>query len=524
MSAPPLAQLHPMWIALAILAPLALGLARRRGWSTPGWALPATVVAVVVGAVLGTGLVELPTLEDLPLEEIVEDIGDALGDWAYLLVGVLAFLETGAFVGLLAPGETFVILAGVLAGEGTLEVFTLLAIVWACAFAGDLVSFLLGRRLGRSFLERHGPRVKITPERLVQVEAFFDKHGGKAIIIGRFIGFVRAVAPFVLGSSGVSARRFVPYSIVGSGMWATLFVLLGYVFWRSLDQLLAWAKQGAFVFGTIVTVVVGAFVAAHWLSEPEHREQARAWLEQAGRTRSGRVVLAIWRPISGPARFAWGRVTPGGLGLELTTLTAIAAVGTFAFVATENLLDQHATTRGDRSVLRIASEIDVGPVTDVARVGLVLGSPWVVGGVAALTVLLLIVRRAHLWAAATLAAATLAGQLAVAIARDAESRPQPAGALEALEGSSFPSPVAGAAVVWVAVAIALAPAVRRVPGRIGLTGLSVILAVAICCAPLALRAAHLSDVLAGAGLSVAAMAAVAALGLVVSHLRHNPSG
>src|SRR5690606_24427552 len=119
----------------------------------------------------------------------------------------------------------------------------------------------------------------------------------------------------VIGSSGVQARRFVPYSVIGSGLWAALFVTLGYVFWQSLDQLLTWAKQGAFAFGTVIVIVVGAIAITHWLREPEHREQATEWLRRAGETRGGRVLRAVWRPISGPARFAWQRVTPGGLGL-----------------------------------------------------------------------------------------------------------------------------------------------------------------------------------------------------------------
>ncbi|MBF6618976.1 MAG: DedA family protein, partial [Patulibacter sp.] len=281
----PLAELHPMWLSLVVLAPLAVWLARRFR-VLPGWGMPVAVVAFVLGVVLGLGIVEIPAFEDLPLQRWVEDLGDAVGNWAYLIVGLLAFLETGAFVGLIAPGETFVILGGVLAGEGTIGYVQLLGVVWLMAFLGDLTSFYLGRKLGRAFLVKHGPRFKITEERLVQVEAFFDKHGGKAVVIGRFLGFIRAVAPFVIGSSGVHARRFVPYSVVGSGLWAALFVTLGYVFWQSLDQLLTWAKQGAFAFGTVVVIVVTAIAVTHWLREPEHREQAAEWLRRAGLPRA----------------------------------------------------------------------------------------------------------------------------------------------------------------------------------------------------------------------------------------------
>ena len=135
-------------------------------------------------------------------------------------MGALAFLETGAFIGLLAPGETAMLLGGLVAGQGKIDVLTMIAIAWTAAVAGDVTSFFLGRRLGRGFLERHGPRVKITEERLQSVEGFFDRHGGKAILLGRFVGLVRAVAPFLAGSSGMPLRRFIPYDVIGAGLWS----------------------------------------------------------------------------------------------------------------------------------------------------------------------------------------------------------------------------------------------------------------------------------------------------------------
>ena len=159
-------------------------------------------------------------LSELPdPKTVIEDIAQALGPWTYVLVGVMAFLETGAFVGLVAPGETVVIVGGVIAGQGEIALLLLIGARLVCAFLGDTTSFFIGRRLGRGFLEKHGPRVKITHERLEQVEGYFDRHGGKTILIGRFIGLVRALAPFIAGSSGIAYRRFVPYSIVGTGLW-----------------------------------------------------------------------------------------------------------------------------------------------------------------------------------------------------------------------------------------------------------------------------------------------------------------
>ena len=106
------------------------------------------------------------------------------------------------------------------------------------------MSFLLGRRLGRDFLLRHGPRVRITQERFAQVEDYFARHGGKTIVIGRFIGLVRALAPFIAGSSGMRYGYFLPFSVLGTGLWAATFGLIGYFASQSLDAAAHTAGQG----------------------------------------------------------------------------------------------------------------------------------------------------------------------------------------------------------------------------------------------------------------------------------------
>ena len=103
---------------------------------------------------------------------------------------------------------------------------------------------------------KHGARVKITEERLEQVEAFFARRGGMTILIGRFIGLVRAIAPFIAGASHMPLRKFLPYDVLGAGLWATTFCVLGYVFWRSFDQLTTWVSRGLFAFGLVVAIVV----------------------------------------------------------------------------------------------------------------------------------------------------------------------------------------------------------------------------------------------------------------------------
>ncbi len=190
--------------------------------------------------------------ESLDLEELLKDVSETLGAWTYAIAGVLAFLETGAFVGLVVPGETFVILAGAVAGQGATDVFVTVAIVWFCAWAGDTTSFFIGRKLGRGFILEHGPKLRITEERFKQVEGYFDRHGGKTILVGRFIGLVRALAPFVAGSSGMEYRRFVPYSVLGTGLWAGVFTFLGYFGSQSIEEIANVAGQGVLLFGITV--------------------------------------------------------------------------------------------------------------------------------------------------------------------------------------------------------------------------------------------------------------------------------
>jgi undecaprenyl-diphosphatase len=170
-------------------------------------------------------------LGHLDLQDLLEDFSNALGAWTYLIVGVFAFAETGAFVGLVVPGETVMLLGGAVAGQGAIDIYLLIAIAWFTAWLGDTTSFFIGRRLGREFVIRNGPRVGISHERFEKVEDYFSRHGGKTIFIGRFISLVRAFAPFIAGSSGMRYRAFVPYSVLGTGLWASAHILVGYFWW-----------------------------------------------------------------------------------------------------------------------------------------------------------------------------------------------------------------------------------------------------------------------------------------------------
>jgi membrane-associated protein len=213
------------------------------------WALATAGAAALAGlALLAVGAVPTPNLEGA-----ISGLADTLGPWTYALVGGLAFLETGAFVGLIAPGETAIVLGGVVAAEGRVSLPLILLVAWLAAAAGDLASYALGRRLGRPFLHTRGPRVGVSAARLVTVEGFFARHGAKAILIGRFVGLVRAVAPFLAGASSLPLRGFVPWSLLGTAVWASAFTLVGYAFKDSFT-----AAAGTLTHGALALALLAA--------------------------------------------------------------------------------------------------------------------------------------------------------------------------------------------------------------------------------------------------------------------------
>ncbi len=213
-------------------------------------------LAITALALVATGTVQLPNLE-----HALTDLSETLGTWTYALVGGLAFLETGAFVGLIAPGETAIVLGGVVAAQGEINLVAVLLIAWVAAALGDIASFVLGARLGRRFIHRHGPRLGMTAPRVDRVEQFYARHGAKAILVGRFVGIIRAVSPFLAGSSGLRFRAFLPWSLLGTLVWASAFTLVGYAFSESFSQAAGVLTHGAFALALVAAVLLA--VRAH---------------------------------------------------------------------------------------------------------------------------------------------------------------------------------------------------------------------------------------------------------------------
>ncbi len=478
------------------------------------WVWRALVLAAIVLFFLFRD--ELPSIN---LDQLIEDLSKNLGAWTYLLVGGLAFLETGAFVGLVAPGEFTVMLGGAVAFQGEISLPVILGITWLSAFLGDSVSFLLGAKLGREFLVRHGERFRITPERLERVEDYFARHGGKTILIGRFIGLVRALAPFIAGSSRMRYGAFAPYSILGTGLWATALILVGYFAARSLDRVTNIVGKGLLVFGIVVGLIVALVVSYRFLREPENR---RRIAEQMERRRALRPLIRLARRLRPQLAFIGRRLTPGGLGLEFTTLLAVLSVALFVLIAYWTVVaDSPGPTPGDRTVWDVSHDLQAAWLTDVAKVVTQLGSGWVTIPLALLAAIVLVVWRR--WTEfSVLVIGFTAIVLLVPEIKTWTDRPRPPDPLISVSGSAFPSGHAAKATLytWLGVTLAL----RVVPGitrRSLVIAAGIVLTVAIGLSRVYLRVHWLSDVTSAWALGISCFAAVATVALVISHIRDN---
>jgi membrane protein DedA with SNARE-associated domain/membrane-associated phospholipid phosphatase len=489
--------MHPFVLIAAVALAVFLAVRRKR---LGRWTLGGGIAVVVALLLWGTGTVEPPNLTKL-----IEDVGSRLGKWTYLLVGALAFLETGAFVGLVAPGESAILIGGVVAGQGQISIYVLIGIVWFCAVAGDLTSYTLGRRLGRGFLERHGPRLKITEARLRYVEDFFARRGGITILIGRFIGLVRAIAPFVAGASKMPLRTFLPYDVLGAGLWGSLFCLLGYFFWQSLDKVEGYVGKGAAAFSGLVVVGLAIWFALRYRRDEAFRAKVQERLERS----------PAWRRARGPLMFVADHAT---LGLELATLLSLAGVGTYLFFGLGALIGP-STTELDQDAFRMLGSLYTAPAGSVVRVATNIGSFPVASLAVILTAVWLARARRGLEAGA-LVIAQILNIVLVHVAKQAYDRPRPVNQHSHTEGLAYPSAHSAYSVALVACAVVLTRSGHRWATRFALVLIAVAIAAFVAVSRVYLRAHYLTDVIGGLSLGTAIFSLVGVVALIIGVVRH----
>lgn len=162
----------------------------------------------------------------LHLDEYLAQIITDYGTWTYGILFAVIFVETGLVIMPFLPGDSLLFAAGTFAALGSLNIWALIGLLIAAAFLGDTVNYSIGHYLG----ERAYNIKWIKKEYLDKTHAFFEKHGGKAIFLARFVPIVRTFAPFVAGIGKMTYGYFITYNIVGGVVWVLLFTFAGYLF------------------------------------------------------------------------------------------------------------------------------------------------------------------------------------------------------------------------------------------------------------------------------------------------------
>jgi membrane-associated protein len=164
----------------------------------------------------------------LHIDQYLNILIQTFGAWTYVILFLIVFAETGLVVAPFFPGDSLIFISGALAQTGILNVILLFIVFTAAAIIGDTVNYWIGHFFGEKFFKKQSRFFKT--EYLERTQIFYKKHGGKTIILARFIPIIRTFAPFVAGIGKMEYRKFISYNIIGGVAWVLIFLLAGYLF------------------------------------------------------------------------------------------------------------------------------------------------------------------------------------------------------------------------------------------------------------------------------------------------------
>ena len=165
----------------------------------------------------------------LHIDQHLIELTQTYGLWIYAILFLIVFCETGLVVTPFLPGDSLLFAAGAVAALGGMNVHIAAALLLAAAVIGDAVNFAIGKYFGEKLFAKPDSRV-FKREYLDKTHAFYEKYGGKTIILARFVPIVRTFAPFVAGMGNMHYGRFIRYNIIGALMWVGLLTYAGYFF------------------------------------------------------------------------------------------------------------------------------------------------------------------------------------------------------------------------------------------------------------------------------------------------------
>lgn len=166
----------------------------------------------------------------LHIDEHLVEIIQNFGAWSYAILFAIVFTETGVVIFPFLPGDSLLFAAGALAAQDAFNVALLIIVFTSAAIIGDTLNYHIGKKVGMSIPPNSFLGRVINKERMLVAQQFFNKHGGKTIVMARFMPFVRTFIPFIAGASRMNYGYFIAYNIIGAVAWVFSFVLLGYFF------------------------------------------------------------------------------------------------------------------------------------------------------------------------------------------------------------------------------------------------------------------------------------------------------
>ena len=162
------------------------------------------------------------------LDEHLVTLVSNYGVLTYIILFLIIFAETGLVVTPFLPGDSLLFAAGALAALGSFNIFLVLAILGLAAILGDTANYWIGHFFGKAMVD--SPHIPINQDHIDKTQAFYHKHGGKTIILARFVPIVRTFAPFVAGVGKMDYLQFISYNIIGGIVWVCSFTILGFFF------------------------------------------------------------------------------------------------------------------------------------------------------------------------------------------------------------------------------------------------------------------------------------------------------
>ncbi|GHD56706.1 DedA family protein [Jeongeupia chitinilytica] len=165
----------------------------------------------------------------LHLDVYLAQLVNLYGPWVYAILFAVIFCETGLVVTPFLPGDSLLFIAGMIAGGGHMNVHFLVVLLFIAAVAGDALNYVIGRYFGHKLFANPDSKI-FRRDHLEKTHAFYERHGGKTIILARFVPIVRTFAPFVAGMAEMTYKRFVLYNIVGAAIWVVSLLYAGYFF------------------------------------------------------------------------------------------------------------------------------------------------------------------------------------------------------------------------------------------------------------------------------------------------------